>query len=184
MATLDLTEPARPARTPARSAGRSRLAPRWRKLLLSAHVVTSVGLLGADTAVLALCVAGAGGTDPITVYPAAHLVGARLLVPLAALSLVTGVGLGVLTPWGLVRHPWVTIKLGLNAAGLVLAATVLVPGLAGAADVAAAGDAGVPGALGLVRDSAAACVVLVLAVALSVYKPFGRRRTRRPAATG
>jgi hypothetical protein len=144
------------------------------------HVAASVGLLGVDSAVLLLAVAGARGADPAGVYPAARLIGSLLLVPLALTALLTGIVLGLLTPWGLLRHWWVALKLGLTTAGAVLALVVLTPALAGLADAAAAGGA-IPGAqrLLLVRDSGAASVVLLVTVALSVAKPFGRLRQAR-----
>lgn len=156
---------------------RWRLKPLWRKLLLSTHLIVSVGLLGSDAAVLILCLAGAHGADPRTVYPAASLIAGTLLVPLAVLALVTGIILALLTPWGLVRYWWVAISLALTVGGIVLGTFVLVPTLAAAADAATAA----PGArvlsvdrLGLVKDTSAAFVALIATVLLSVYKPFGR----------
>ena len=58
-----------------------RLAPRWRKLLLTTHIGSSVGLLGTDVTVLLLAVSGARGHDPVAVYPAAQLIGSLVLVP-------------------------------------------------------------------------------------------------------
>jgi hypothetical protein len=120
------------------------LSPRWRKLLVTAHVAATVSVLGADLVLLALGLSGAGGADPRTIYPAAHLVGTRLVAPLAALSLGSGLLLGLLTPWGLLRYWWVAIKLVITAAlsGAVL--FVLIPRL-GAAATAATGPA--PGML-------------------------------------
>lgn len=156
-----------------------RLSPPWRKLLLTIHVIVSVGLLGTDTAVLALVTSGwLGDAGPVTVYPAAHLLGTDLLLPLALLALVTGLALGLLTPWGLLRHWWVLISLVVNTAGTVLAVFVLLPGLDAAATAALAGQA-VASPPSLVRDSGAACCVLITTVAISYYKPFGR--IRRPA---
>jgi hypothetical protein len=156
-----------------------RLAPPWRKLLLTVHVGTSVGLLGADATLVLLGLAGAGGADPRTVYPAMHLLGTGLLVPLAVASLASGVLLGVLTPWGLTRHWWVLAKLALTTAGTVLALTVLTPALTAAAEVTRAGvlpsDAQREA---LVRDPGAASVVLLITLVLSVYKPWGRVRGR------
>jgi hypothetical protein len=144
-----------------------------------------VGLLGVDAAVLALGVAGLRGSDPRTVYPAADLLGGALLVPLALAALVSGAALGLLTPWGLLRHWWVTVKLVLTTAGAVLALVVLTPALGDAAQAVRSGNA-LPTAqrLELVRDAGAASVVLVSTVALSVAKPFGRLRRRRPAVSG
>lgn len=168
--------------TASRPRARWQLKPPWRKLLLSVHLIVSVGLLGSDAAVLLLCIAGARGSDPSTVYPAASLIASVLLVPLALLALATGVILGLLTPWGIVRYWWVAISLALTVAGIVLGAFVLVPTLGAAADAATAA----PGAqvlsvdrLGLVKDTSAASIVLIVTVLLSVYKPFGRLRDRR-----
>src|SRR4051812_40307454 len=156
-----------------------RLAPRWRKLLLTVHIGSSVGLLGTDATVLLLAVSGARGRDPGAVYPAAQLIGSLVLVPVALLSLTTGVLLGLLTPWGLFRHWWVTVKLALTTAGAVLSLVVLTPALRGLAD-APGGSLGQR--LELVRNSGAASVVLLVTLVLSVYKPSGRvtfARTRR-----
>jgi hypothetical protein len=150
-----------------------RLPPRWRKPLLITHIGSSVGLLGVDATVLLLAVTGARGGDPGAVYPAARLIGSLVLVPAALLSLTSGVLLGLLTPWGLFRHWWVTAKLALTTAGAVLSLVVLTPALGGLAD-----GPGGPFAqrLELVRDSGAASVVLLTTLVLSVYKPFGRIR--------
>ncbi|MET8783487.1 MULTISPECIES: DUF2269 domain-containing protein [unclassified Streptomyces] len=174
-ATTRTTQP-HEARAPRRRA--PRLPPQWRKALRAAHVTVSVGLLGSDAAVLALASAGRLGSDPVTVYPAAHLIGELLLLPLAVLALVTGVAVGLLTPWGLLRHWWVVISLAVTAGGTVLATFVLVPGLGTAASAALAGHP-VADATGLVRDSGAACFVLIATVVLSYIKPFGTVR-RRP----
>ena len=158
-----------------------RLAPRWRKLLLTTHIGASVGLLGTDATVLLLAASGAQGRDPAAVYPAAQLIGSLVLVPAALLSLVTGVLLGLLTPWGLFRHWWVTAKLALTTAGAVLSLVVLTPALAALAD-AAGGPIPLARRLELVRDSGAASVVLLVTLVLSVYKPFGRVRPLRAVA--
>jgi hypothetical protein len=159
-----------------RNRGR-RLSPTWRKTLLTTHVVSSVGLLGADAAVLALVVAGWGGSEPLTVYPAAYLLGQALIVPLALLALTTGVALGLFTPWGLLRHWWILIKLLLTAGGTVLAVFVLVPTLDAAATEALAQRA-LSDPFALIKDSGGACAVLLVTILLAYFKPFGRLRRR------
>jgi hypothetical protein len=155
---------------------RARLRPGWRKALLTVHVGGSVGLLGVDCCVLLLGVTGAGGADPRAVYPAMHLLGVALLVPLALVSLASGVLLGLLTPWGLVRHWWVLLKLVLTTGGAVLALVVLTPSLSRAA---AAVGAGRPVADAFLwRAPTGASVVLLVTLVLSVVKPFGRVRRR------
>lgn len=159
---------------------RRQIPPRWRKLLMSAHIIVSVGLLGSDAAVLVLCIAGARGADPRTIYPAAHLIATTLLVPLALAGLVTGLLQGLLTPWGVVRYWWVIIKLFLTMAGIVLGSLVLVPTLSTAATASSIQTLSVD-RLGLVRDASAASVVLIVTVLLAEYKPFGRVRDRLPS---
>lgn len=67
------------------------------RLLLILHVAVAVGLLGAALVLVALGLAGLRGADPRTVYPAAHLVDAWVVTPLAvALALVlVNVTLGI-----------------------------------------------------------------------------------------
>jgi hypothetical protein len=162
------------------------LSPRWRKLLLVVHLVAAVGWVGAELVLLALAVSGVRGTDPRTVYPAAGLVGAWLVAPLALVTLGTGLLQGLLTPWGLIRHWWVTIKLALTTLMTGLVFFALLPGLRAAAGAATgSGTAGAAigsGALTaaeraqfLVPPSVASSL-LVLNVILSVYKPGGRLR--------
>jgi hypothetical protein len=50
------------------SVGRLRLSPRMRKVLLAAHVMTSVGWLGVVLAKLVLALAAATAAAPETVY--------------------------------------------------------------------------------------------------------------------
>ncbi|MGH2352908.1 MAG: hypothetical protein ACRDJN_14965 [Chloroflexota bacterium] len=157
------------------------LSAPWRNLLLTAHLIVSVGLLGADAVLIALGIAGLSGADPATVYPAGHLVARVVVRPLAVLALTTGLALGLLTPWGLVRHWWVTIKLALTLVLSGLALFVLTPRLGALADAATAGaGAALPFAarLPLVLAVTAAGSVLVLNVVLAVYKPFGRLARR------
>jgi hypothetical protein len=159
-----------------------RLPPRWRKALLTAHVAVSVGLLGTDATVVLLASAGLAGRDPVAVYPAADLVVGALLVPLALAAVVSGVALGVLTPWGLVRHWWVTVKLALTVAGAVLAVVVLRPTADALAEAARTGAGlGTAERVELLRDGGAASLVLLVTIVLSVYKPFGRLRDHRRA---
>jgi hypothetical protein len=82
-------------------------------------------------------------------------------------------------PGGLFRHWWVALKLALATAGAVLALAVLRPTVADLAGAARAG-AGLASSdrLELLRDAGSASVVLLVAVVLSVAKPFGRRGRR------
>jgi hypothetical protein len=163
------------------------MPPGVRKLALTAHVATSVGWLGAVAAFLALAITGLAGDDGPTVrgaYVAAEVITWSVIVPLCLASLLTGVVQSLGTPWGLVRHWWVLIKLALTvvATGLLLLHTQPIGHLG---RIAASG-----GPLGadldemrvqLLVDAAAALVVLVGATVLAVAKPRGVTRFARRA---
>lgn len=89
-----------------------------RKFSLTAHVGLSTGWVGAVLVFLALSVLGVTSSDPATVrgvYLVMEPAAWRVLVPLAAASLVTGIVQALGTPWGLFRHYWVLFKLVLTA---------------------------------------------------------------------
>src|SRR5687767_14273305 len=101
------------------------MTPRLRKLVLTAHVSSSVGWLGAVAGFLALAVAGLTSHQAETVraaYLATELITWFVIVPLAFASLLTGLVVSLGTEWGLFRHYWVLIKLLLTifATGLLL----------------------------------------------------------------
>jgi hypothetical protein len=167
------------------------MTPRVRKLVLTAHITSSVGWLGAVVAFLTLTVIGLTSQDPETVRgaylvmePAAWFV----LVPLAFASLITGLAQGLSTAWGLFRHYWVVFKLLIN----VIATTVLLLYMETFRSMAAV--AGDPKAdLGMVRNvspalhAALALLLLLAATILAVYKPrgmtrYGRRKQREQRA--
>jgi Predicted integral membrane protein (DUF2269) len=157
------------------------LPPAWRKLLLTVHVITAVSVLGIDLALLVLGIWSVRGADPQTIYPAAHLVATWLLAPLAIVALGTGVLLGLLTQWGLLRYWWVTIKLALTAILTTIILFVLVPRLGVAADAATALDSSPftdAERLALLIAPAAGVALLILIVALAIYKPPWRLRSR------
>ena len=166
------------------------MPPRLRKFALTAHVVSSVGWLGAVASSLALAIAGLISSDALVVrsaYLMLALMGRFVLVPLSIASLLTGLIMSLGTAWGLFRHYWVIIKLLIT----VFATTVLLmymqtlSHLAGlAAETTLSGND--PGRLrnpSPVLHAGAALLLLLAAVTLSVYKPrgvtrYGRRRLR------
>jgi hypothetical protein len=159
------------------------LNPRLRKLALTAHVVASVGWLGAVIAFLALSVTGLTSQDPQTVqgaYLVMELTGWAVLVPLSLASLLTGLISSLSSTWGLFRHYWVLFKLAIN----LVATTVLLlymQTLAYLAGVAA--KTPLPsGELDGLRDpsptlhATAALLLLLAATTLAIYKPRGMTR--------
>jgi len=84
------------------------VSPRLRKLVLTAHVASSVGWLGAVAASLALAVAGLVSREAQVVraaYLAMDSVGEGVLVPLALVSLAMGVTQSLGTEWAWERSP-------------------------------------------------------------------------------
>lgn len=156
-------------------------AASWRKLLLSLHVATTVSVLGTDLVLLTLGIASLGGADPRTIYPAAHLASAYLVVPLAVFSLGTGLLLGWLSPWGIFRYWWVTIKLVITIVLTGIVLFVLVPrlGMVAASVTASASDTLPEGSrIPLVVAPVIASSLLLLNVVLAVFKPGWRLRAR------
>lgn len=152
------------------------MTPGLRKLVLSVHLTASLGWVGAVIAYIALGVSATRSVDPEVVrsaWIAMELLGWVVIVPLALAALVTGVLISLGTPWGLIRHYWVLISLGLT----ILATAVLVlhmPSVSATAQIARGADAEQLGQLGgdLAHAVGGVVVLLVIAV-LNVYKPQG-----------
>jgi len=89
-----------------------------RRLLLTAHVTSSVGWIGAVCVFIALAGIGLTSESANTVR-GAYLVMERAawlaLVPFAFASLLSGVVVSLTTPWGLFRHYWIVFKLLITA---------------------------------------------------------------------
>lgn len=165
-----------------------------RKLALTAHVTTSVGWLGAVVAFLGLAVVGLVSSD-VQVVRAVYLVmdvtGWYVLIPFAVASLLTGLLSSLGSTWGLLRYYWVLFKLAINVAAtilLVLYMQTLSHLSAVAAEQAeSGGDVQSLRSASPVVHAAAALVLLLVAVALSIYKPkgvtpYGWRRQRADRA--
>ena len=152
------------------------MAPGLRKFVLTVHLTSSVGWIGAVVAYLVLGVSAVTSQDAQTVraaWIAMELTGWSAIVPLALASLLTGVVMSLGTPWGLFRHYWVLITLGLT----IFATVVLLlhmPTVSAQADVARATDGAGMGRLGgdLLHPGVGLLVLLVITV-LNVYKPRG-----------
>ena len=155
------------------------MAPGVRKLALTAHVIFSVGWLGAIAGFLALAVAGLTTPGLHTLrasYVAMDLIGWSVIVPLCFASLVTGVIQALGTPWGLFRHYWVVAKLLIAIVATIVLLVHMQPIRAlgrAATEQALAVDGFRDVRIQLVADAGAALVVLLAATALPVFKPRG-----------
>jgi hypothetical protein len=160
------------------------MSPLFRRANLVAHIVSSVGWLGAVIGFLVLSIVGANSQDAGTVracYLAMNLIGELVIVPLSLASLLTGVVQSLGTQWGLVRHYWVLAKFALTVFAAILLLLHQFMAVAEAARrIAVAPATGLPGAgrLGtqLMFDAGFAAIVLLAATVLSVFKPWGRTR--------
>ncbi len=159
------------------------MRPRLRKFVLTAHVISSVGWLGAVAVFLALGVAGLTSRDAQVVravYLAMESTGWFVLVPLSLASLLTGLVQSLGTKWGLFRHYWVLMKLLINVvASVVLLLYMQTLGYlaAIAADTTASGgDLSGLRSPSPVLHAGLGLLLLLVAAALSVYKPRGMTR--------
>jgi len=156
--------------------------PGLRKLALTAHVISSVGWMGAVASFLALAIIGLTGEEDQVVraaYVAMKVTTWAVIVPLCLASLLTGLIESLATPWGLFRHYWVLGKLGLTllATIVLLAHTQPIGLLAHAATKATFARGDLPGVrVQLLVDAAAALFVLLMATILAIYKPRGLTR--------
>lgn len=186
MTSVAQTQTARtpsPGRLP-RHAPRTRVryAPRTRKALLVTHIVASGGWLGLDVAMGALVATIMTSDDRNTQAVAAQALQFVTVWPmfaLAMLSLVTGVLLGLGSRYGLLRYWWVVVKLVLN---IVLATLILLALRGGVQELAEQGRRLADGALGsittgdMVFPPVVSTSALLVAMVLSVFKPWGRTR--------
>ncbi len=169
------TRTASPAATDRAAATRRRLAPGTRRAVLVVHILASVALLGASASILLLGASGATTDDRELAGAAfgfASTSGMALGIPLSFTALISGLVLALRGKWGLLRYPWVTMKLGLLVATILSGALVIGPG----ADRLVDDPTG--SAAALLAGAAFNVAALITSTALSVLRP-GRPRVRR-----
>lgn len=150
------------------------------KLNLTAHITFSAGWLGAIACFLGLAIAGLIGQDPQLVrsmYIAMEVIAWFVIIPFCISSLLTGLVQSLTTQWGLFKHYWILIKLILT----VLATAVLMLHMQPIEYLATVAEQRILNMdelrglrVRLIADASVAIFVLLVAMALSVYKPFGR----------
>lgn len=148
-----------------------------RRFVFATHVTSSLAWVGAVLVFLTLAGLGVSSQHEPTVR-GAYLVMAPtawfVLVPLAHASLLSGVAISLGTPWGLLRYYWVATKLAIT-----LVSTILLMVYMNTFRQMAAVAADPVAELGVVRNPSPmvhailALVLLLVATALAIYKPFG-----------
>ncbi|MCQ4203171.1 DUF2269 domain-containing protein [Streptomyces coelicoflavus] len=153
-----------------------------RRACLVVHVVASAAWLGLTVGLLALGVTAATDASPETVEAAVRcmkLFADRLLLPLALLTLASGLVLALGTPWGLARHWWVYTKFWLTLGTTVATFFALRPGVNSAAAAVAAGGP-LPDAGDVLFGPVVSLSAYVFMTVISLLKPWGlTRRGRR-----
>ncbi len=155
------------------------MSPRVRRLALSIHLTCSVGWIGAVLAYLGLGISAVNTSNAATVrsaWTAMELIGWYVLVPLAVLSLLSGVVMALGTKWGLFRYYWVAFAFVLTT----LATLVLIlhmPSISAVADaVQTASPADLDRYGGDLFHASLALVLLLAIQVLNLYKPPGMTR--------
>ena len=105
-----------------------------------------------------------------------ELTGWFVIVPLAVLSLLTGVVMAIGTKWGLLRHYWVVISFVLTTFSVVIL-VLHMPSVSATAELAQTAEGAALEALGgdLGHPAIGLAILLVVQV-LNVYKPRGMTR--------
>jgi hypothetical protein len=164
-----------------------------RKFALTAHVISSVGWLGAVLAFLVVAIAGLMSEDTQTVrgaYLAMNIMAWSVIVPLSLASPLTGIVQSLGTSWGLFRHYWIVVKLIITVPATVFLLLHMKP-IGHLARVVAETSLARGEMTGmriqLIANAAAAIIILLVATALSIYKPAGLtpygRRKETPVAS-
>ena len=170
--------------------GERRWSPATFKLLLTTHVIVSVGWLGVVIAkivlkIIAMTSGNAANFDAL-IFAAGRL--SFAFPPLAIATIVTGVLLSLGTKWGLIQHYWVATKIvltfGVIVTAVQLGTRIPHPGSQAAIDSSPMGMVTSPMGL-LFTLTLTHLVMLLVATILSTYKPwgktwFGRRKAVQP----
>ena len=160
-----------------------------RQLLLTVHVIASIGWAGALAVFLAHALASLMSTDEQIVRAvslAMAITAWFVILPLSLASLITGLVQALGTAWGLFRHYWIVFKLLLTAAATIVLLMKLGP-ISYLADRAAAAAFSTTDLVQLrtsiLLHAIGGLLVLLTAATLAIYKPqaltwYGRRRQR------
>ncbi|WP_433463238.1 hypothetical protein [Spirillospora sp. CA-128828] len=159
-----------------------RLKRRARRVWLTLHVGISVGWLGLALAMTTLAVAGATAEDRAVrhgAYELMHVFDLAIVIPSMVMAIITGLVVSLGTPWGVIKHWWVLLK-------LVIALVIPVMAIVQSTwikelQTRTADPAADPGGTGL---TLILCILLYTAllwtaVILSVFKPGKKTRWAR-----
>lgn len=154
-----------------------RMSQHLRKFILTIHVGTSVGWLGAAIAMFVLTISAIVTHDPElrhAAYTFMHIYDLAIMIPLGYLSFITGILLSLGTNWRLFKYYWIVIKLILTTLVLIFAGVFTQTWVREAINATTnGGDSGVLG-VHLLVNAIAFSIVFWSTTALSTYKPWGK----------
>lgn len=145
------------------------------------HVTVSACWLGLTLGLLALGITAATTGSPATVEAsvrAMKLFADWLLLPVAFLTLLSGLLLSLGTKWGLARYRWVYTKFWLSLATATATVFALRPGVNSAVTAVAAGGP-LPDAGDVLFGPVVSLSAYVFMTVISVLKPWGKTRRGR-----
>ncbi|MFD3257278.1 hypothetical protein ACE3MQ_01555 [Paenibacillus lentus] len=156
------------------------LSPTLRKLVLTIHVITTMGWLGSAAAYIPVAAYLLNNQDADMIRSAFQimtLIANYIVVPVAFASLLSGITISLGTGWGLFRHYWILFKLVFTVIAVFMliayilelshAVSIASQSTWSSADITILKDS-----IHIVHPSGGLLIVLVATV-LSVYKPKG-----------
>lgn len=149
-----------------------------RTSLLVVHLARSVGLFGAVLVFFCLALTGLLVAEPDLVnasYAVMPTITWSAEVPLAAASLAVGMVQSLTSPWGLIRHYWVVVKLAMTVfiTSVVLIQTPTINRLGAAGIRSAAVTLDWEARYSVLVHSGAGLAALLVVLDLSIAKPRG-----------
>jgi hypothetical protein len=158
-----------------------RLSRPARRASLVVHVAASASWLGLTLGLLALGITATTTGSAVTVEAsvrAMKLFADWLLLPVAFLTLLSGLLLALGTLWGLARHRWVCTKFWLTLATTTATVFALRPGVNSAVDAVAVGGP-LPDPGEVLFGPIVSLSAYVFMTVISVLKPWGLTRRGR-----
>ena len=169
---------------------RWRPRPGTRKLLLLLHIAFAGIWLGIDVVLGILVFTALSTGDSVGAASAVASIAHFATWPLALtglLCLASGLLLGTGSKYGLVRYWWVAVKLVLNVVLVTLVLFLLMPSVGSLASDARgllSGGGALPELTGLMFPPVVSTTAVLIAMTLSVFKPWGRVRSAAVTTAG
>ncbi|HEU4846900.1 MAG TPA: hypothetical protein VFT03_01780 [Rubrobacteraceae bacterium] len=165
------------------------MGAKTRKGILVVHIASAGVWIGIDVVMGVLVFTALFGNEETRAlcYRALELFAVWPLIATGLVSLASGIVLGLGTKWGLVRYWWVAIKLALNIILVALVPVALRPEVIEKAEQGrrfVAGEAASLAVGDLIFPPIVSPTLLLIAVVLAVFKPWGRLRGRREPKRG